>query len=113
MEYFEHGDLRNYLREPLPEHEAQGITAQLILGLACMHSNGFVHGDLEPKVRFYGYVSGAMTYLRTLPDVNMLHLEYIRGVKAPKLVGQDWQLWHQQTGARINHLGIHILLSCA
>ncbi|KAL2840411.1 kinase-like domain-containing protein [Aspergillus pseudoustus] len=51
MEYLEFGDLQTYLkpvdRPPLPEHEAQDIIFQILLGLHEMHDNKFVHRDLK------------------------------------------------------------------
>jgi len=51
MEYFEHGDLQNYLDQPFSEAHAKEITSQLVEGLGYMHENGFAHRDLKPKVR--------------------------------------------------------------
>ena len=52
MEYFQHGDLQDYLSgaPPLPEVEAQQITSQILEGLSFMHDNGFAHRDLKPRV---------------------------------------------------------------
>ncbi|KAF3479608.1 uncharacterized protein GIQ15_06584 [Arthroderma uncinatum] len=49
MEYLEHADLNGHLGEPLPEKEAQLITAQLLQGLEYMHTNKFTHRDLKPE----------------------------------------------------------------
>ncbi|KAJ5082299.1 hypothetical protein N7532_011342 [Penicillium argentinense] len=49
MEYIPAGDLQRYIAQPFPEREAQHITLQLLEGLDFMHSNGFHHGDLQPK----------------------------------------------------------------
>ncbi|KAK2771850.1 calcium calmodulin-dependent protein kinase type 1b [Colletotrichum kahawae] len=48
MEYVPHGDLQNYLSNPIPEDEARIITRQLTEGLHQMHMNGFTHRDLKP-----------------------------------------------------------------
>ena len=52
MEYFQHGDLQDYLSSapPLPEVDAQQITSQILEGLSFMHDNGFAHRDLKPRV---------------------------------------------------------------
>jgi serine/threonine protein kinase len=52
MEYFQHGDLQDYLSStpPLPEVETQQITSQILEGLSFMHDNGFAHRDLKPRV---------------------------------------------------------------
>jgi serine/threonine protein kinase len=52
MEYFQHGDLHDYLSvtAPLPEAEAQQITSQILEGLSFMHDNSFAHRDLKPRV---------------------------------------------------------------
>ncbi|KAK4182575.1 kinase-like domain-containing protein, partial [Podospora australis] len=49
MEYIRHGDLKQYLSEPLPESEARIITRQVLDGLMHMHTNQFVHRDLKPE----------------------------------------------------------------
>jgi len=52
VEYFQHGDLHDYLSSapPLPEVEAQQITSQILEGLSFMHDNAFAHRDLKPRV---------------------------------------------------------------
>lgn len=52
MEYIRHGDLQQYLTQPLAETEAKQIVCQILEGLECMHDNGFAHRDLKPKVRW-------------------------------------------------------------
>ncbi|KAI3327668.1 kinase-like domain-containing protein [Xylariaceae sp. AK1471] len=50
LEYCEHGDLRNFIRNhgALPEKQAQDIARQVTEGLLHMHTNGFAHRDLNP-----------------------------------------------------------------
>ncbi|KAG0640226.1 kinase-like domain-containing protein [Tuber brumale] len=48
MEYFERGDLRKHLDEPLPEEVVQRITGQVLKALQVMHENGIAHRDLKP-----------------------------------------------------------------
>ena len=50
MEYFELGDLHNFLKIPLVEDEARLITTQLLEGLIVMHEHKFTHRDLKPQV---------------------------------------------------------------
>ena len=50
MEYFEHGDLQNFMNSPLPECDVGIITRQLLEGLNVMHKHGFTHRDLKPQV---------------------------------------------------------------
>ncbi|MCJ1455460.1 hypothetical protein MMC28_005815 [Mycoblastus sanguinarius] len=49
MEYFELGDLHNFLKIPLVEDEARLITTQLLEGLIVMHEHKFTHRDLKPQ----------------------------------------------------------------
>ncbi|KAF2720848.1 kinase-like protein [Polychaeton citri CBS 116435] len=48
MEHMDHGDLSRQLYGPLPEAQAQSITAQVVQGLVYMHEKGFAHRDLKP-----------------------------------------------------------------
>jgi serine/threonine protein kinase len=52
MEFFELGDLSDYMASapPLPEVEAQEITFQVLEGIRYMHQNEFAHRDLKPGV---------------------------------------------------------------
>lgn len=53
MEYFQLGDLRSCISGPLPENEAQVITAQVTEGVKFMHEKNLVHRDLKPEVSCY------------------------------------------------------------
>lgn len=53
MEYFEHGDLQDYLDKlptggRMPEKEVQLVSYQILEGLRIMHENDFAHRDLKP-----------------------------------------------------------------
>ncbi|KAJ5987398.1 hypothetical protein N7451_011763 [Penicillium sp. IBT 35674x] len=52
MEYFPLGNLQKQITQPFPDGEAQLITLQVLEGLDFMHSNGFAHHDLKPKVPY-------------------------------------------------------------
>ncbi|KAK7181704.1 calcium/calmodulin-dependent protein kinase type 1B [Paraphaeosphaeria sporulosa] len=51
MEYFEHGDLQEYMNTAgrMSEDDARSITYQILEGLYQMHDNGFAHRDLKPS----------------------------------------------------------------
>jgi len=51
MKFMMCGDLETYMRAPFNEIETRNITCQVLDGLKHMHSNGFAHRDLKPKVR--------------------------------------------------------------
>jgi len=51
MEFFQLGDLDQYIATTIPEHGIKEITADLLEGLSIMHNEGFTHRDLKPKVR--------------------------------------------------------------
>lgn len=50
MEHLPLGDLEQHLTQPLPEAEARLIVSQVLEGLGYMHSSGFVHRDVKPRV---------------------------------------------------------------
>lgn len=54
MEYFEHGDLYQYLNSPqgasCAEEDAEFIANQLLQALNIMHGLGFAHRDLKHQV---------------------------------------------------------------
>jgi serine/threonine protein kinase len=50
MEYLEHGDLEQFLTQPLSEPETRQIAQQVVEGLRFMHEHSFVHRDLKPGV---------------------------------------------------------------
>lgn len=50
MELLEGGDLRTFLdrsEEPLPKEDVQRIIGDVCAGMAFLHENGVVHGDLK------------------------------------------------------------------
>lgn len=50
MELLPGGDLRSFLRraeEPLPEEKAHHIVGDVCAGMAFLHSNATIHGDLK------------------------------------------------------------------
>ncbi|KAL3459679.1 kinase-like domain-containing protein [Aspergillus heterothallicus] len=55
MEYFPLGDLQSHLSQPLPEHEVQHITKQVLGALQHLHVNGFAHRDLKPENIFVAH----------------------------------------------------------
>lgn len=50
MEFFSHGNLRQYLHVERSESDAKAITRQLLEGLSFIHQEGFAHRDLKPEV---------------------------------------------------------------
>ncbi|CUS11443.1 unnamed protein product, partial [Tuber aestivum] len=48
MEYFEKGDLTNYIGEPLPQGDVKIISKQILEGLKLMHQHGIAHRDIKP-----------------------------------------------------------------
>jgi serine/threonine protein kinase len=51
MEYFPFGDLDQHISSISNEDEVKQIAIDLLEGLSIMHSEGFTHRDLKPKVR--------------------------------------------------------------
>lgn len=52
MEYIEHGDLGQYIKNcgPTAKSEAKEITTQILEGLVVLHDRGICHRDLKPQV---------------------------------------------------------------
>lgn len=52
MEYFEQGDLGQFIKEfgPQGEENAKEITRQLLEGLVVLHQRQICHRDLKPQV---------------------------------------------------------------
>jgi serine/threonine protein kinase len=57
MEYFENGDLAQYIPSISTEDEMKQITIDLLEGLRIMHAEGFAHRDLKPQVYPYSHTS--------------------------------------------------------
>lgn len=55
MDYCSKGDLQMYLSNhgPISEQGTRYIIRQILQGLAMMHSEGFAHRDIKPRVRRY------------------------------------------------------------
>lgn len=52
MEYIEHGDLGQYMKDGVKaKTEAKEITSQILEGLAVLHEREICHRDLKPQVR--------------------------------------------------------------
>jgi serine/threonine protein kinase len=84
MEYFELGDLQQYLVQPLPELEAQQIAYQLLEGLEQLHLDGYAHRDLKPEVSAFNDIRILLSSISILK-----RLEYFRDPEIPRLVGQN------------------------
>ena len=71
MEFLEHGDLHNHMRNngTFPETEAASITAQVAQALQYMHEKGFIHRDIKPKV-------GSDADHSVMKDINTWCIEY-------------------------------------
>jgi serine/threonine protein kinase len=50
MEYAQHGDLNDCMKEPLPEYEARIIAHQIVEALEILHQRRWAHRDLKPSV---------------------------------------------------------------
>lgn len=52
MEYLEHGDLTQYIKDDAvrARTEAKEITSQLLNGLVVLHERGICHRDIKPQV---------------------------------------------------------------
>ena len=50
MEYAQHGDLNDCVKEPLPEHEVRTIAQQIVEALEILHERRWAHRDLKPSV---------------------------------------------------------------
>lgn len=53
MEFVEHGDLGEYIKEYAAEAKAmvKQIASQILEGLVVLHERGICHRDLKPQVR--------------------------------------------------------------
>lgn len=50
MEYFRHGEFREYLQSLTLNH-IRSYMSELLTALAYLHSHGIIHRDVKPKVR--------------------------------------------------------------
>jgi serine/threonine protein kinase len=58
MEYYKHGSLRNWLETTEPDAlQKRAVLRQVLLALACVHSQGIVHSDIKGEVRVYPTLS--------------------------------------------------------
>jgi hypothetical protein len=58
MEYYKHGSLRNWLETTEPDAlQKRAVLRQVLLALACVHSQGIVHSDIKGEVRVYTTLS--------------------------------------------------------
>ena len=55
MEYFEKGDLRQYLAGGMPVPAVKLLSSQLLEGLNVMHKNGIAHRDIKPEVLIHSH----------------------------------------------------------
>lgn len=55
MEYIEHGDLNQYLKDngPCSPSNARAIAKQLLDGLVTLHELKITHRDIKPQVKPY------------------------------------------------------------
>lgn len=70
MEYIEHGDLGQYIRNH--PAKAKAIVLQILEGLEVLHERGICHRDLKPKVR---QQSSDIRSYKTLVDNSVLLTE--------------------------------------
>lgn len=89
MEYLPAGDLQRYIIRPFSEGEVQHITLQLLEGLDFMHSNGFSHRDLKPKVLTFQVPCCTFISL----EAKLRFQEYFCSLGRARLVGQNRRLW--------------------
>ncbi len=82
MEFFELGDLSQYVHTILDEDEVQLLAQQLAQGLKIMHGEGIVHRDMKPKVCRWGLLCATANTLR----------EHFRRSGGTSLVCQDCRL---------------------
>eukprot|EP01044_Picomonas_judraskeda_P009411 COSAG03_NODE_1145_length_4725_cov_2.878513_1_plen_314_part_00 len=79
MEYYKHGSLRNWLETTEPDAlQKRAVLRQVLLALACVHSQGIVHSDIKGEVRVYTTCHQSLPFVFSAPVFSLSGKSLVR-----------------------------------